>query len=358
LNGGALSLGGANRPLDAPGYGSMDPPEILERDLRLMKAAGMELSRIDHYPVSTELLDWADAHGMLIIAEAGNWQMTPAQMSDPAMRRKYQGQAREMIERDWNHPSVIAWSLGNEFPSQTDEGQAWVRDMRTFTRSLDDTRLITFASNIAARPSIARAEDEASQYVDFVSANIYENHHAALQRIHALFPNKPVYVSEFGIRADAVAGEGERVAYLQRALADFRQCGDWLMGASIWTFNDYASIFPGSNPNGYRPWGLVTPERTLRGMYRAWQDEFSPATVAVKRTATGGIVIAVAARADFPRRALHDYRLRVGKETFIVNSLEPGETRTFQVTPASGGLASRVALESPGGFEVMSMEVK
>lgn len=358
LNGEALSLGGANRPLDAPGYGSMDPPEILERDLRLMKAAGMELSRIDHYPVSTELLDWADAHGMLIIAEAGNWQMTPAQMSDPMMRGKYQSQAREMIERDWNHPSVIAWSLGNEFPSQTEEGQAWVRDMRDFTRSLDDTRLITFASNIAARPSITRAEDEASQYVDFVSANIYENHLAALQRLHALFPGKPVYVSEFGMRADAVADESERVAYLRRAMADFRQCADWLMGASIWTLNDYASIFPGSNPNGYRPWGLVTPERAVRGMYRAWQEEFSPAILAVKRHAAGGLEVTVVAREDFPRRPLHDYRLRVGSEVFMIETLSPGETRTFQAAPGSEGLPTKVTLESPGGFPVMSVDVK
>ncbi|MDD5350734.1 MAG: glycoside hydrolase family 2 TIM barrel-domain containing protein, partial [Chthoniobacteraceae bacterium] len=63
LNGEALSLGGCNRPLDSPGNGSTDPAALLEKDLQMIKSGGMELSRISHYPVSTELLDWADRHG-------------------------------------------------------------------------------------------------------------------------------------------------------------------------------------------------------------------------------------------------------------------------------------------------------
>jgi beta-glucuronidase len=358
LNGEPVSLGGANRPLDNPGLGSIDPPAAIERDLRLMKSAGLELSRITHYPVSPELLDWADRHGMMIIAEAGNWQMTPAQMADPVMREKFRSQMREMVERDWNHPSVVAWSLGNEYPSQTEEGKAWTRDMRDFTRSLDDTRLITFASNIAARPGLEHGEDEASQYVDFVSANIYDHHLEALRRIHALFPHKPVYVSEFGIRADAVADESERIVYLRQAMADFRQCADWIVGASIWTFNDYASLFPGSNPNGYRPWGLVTPERELRGMYRAAQEEFCPAVIDLRPRAGGGTEVVVRARDDFPRYTLRGYRLRVGRQTFTIDSLEPGKEIAFPLTDLTGASVPRIVLEKPNGFEILSKEAR
>ncbi|HEY0653344.1 MAG TPA: glycoside hydrolase family 2 TIM barrel-domain containing protein, partial [Chryseosolibacter sp.] len=118
LNGEPVKMGGCNRPLDHPDYGSLDPQQVLEEDFKLMKRGSMELSRLSHYPVSSELLDQADRRGILIIAEAGNWQMTPAQMSDSSMRRKFENQFREMIERDWNHPSVIAWSVGNEYQSQ------------------------------------------------------------------------------------------------------------------------------------------------------------------------------------------------------------------------------------------------
>lgn len=352
LNGEALSLGGCNRPLDSPGNGSTDPQAVLEKDLRMIKSGGMELSRISHYPVSTELLNWADRHGLLIISEAGNWQLTPAQMSDPAMRANYQKQAREMMERDWNHPSVIAYSLGNEYQSQTDEGKAWTRDMYAFTKSVDASRLVTFASYFVMRPSIKKPEDEASQYVDFISANIYGNHLESLRHIHALYPDKPVYISEFGQRADQVKTEDERVAYLRQAMADFRQC-DFLVGASVWTFNDYESSFPGSNANGYRPWGLVGPDRSPRALYDTWQTEFSPALVTVRPIAAGQFEVSVTARKDFPSYTLRNYQLKSGTEVFAIPVLAPGETAKFTFTPATSTPGKTVELSKPGGFVIL-----
>lgn len=352
LNGEAIALGGCNRPMDSPGNGSLDPEEILQKDLKLMKSAGMELSRIAHYPVSSQLLEWADRHGMLIIAEAGNWQMTPAQMADPMMRKKFQSQMREMIERDWNHPAVIAWSVGNEYQSQTDEGKAWTKDMSAFAKSLDSSRLITFASNVVARPTIKKPEDEASQFVDFVSANIYGGHLESLRRIHALYPDKPVYVSEFGQRTDAVKSEQDRVEYLRRAIEAFRQC-DFLIGASVWTFNDYESLYPGSNANGYRPWGLVSPSREPREMYYAWQKEFSPAVVSMRRMDSGQIEVTVTARKDFPSYTLHNYRLKAGSDVFDISSLPPGASQVFKINAAAESSARFVELEKPGGFVIL-----
>lgn len=303
LNGEPIRMGGCNRPLDYPGHGSMDPQEVLEKDLTLIKSGSMELSRINHYPVSPYLLDWADEHGLLIIEEASNWQMTPKQMADATMRRKFQSQMTEMVERDWNHPSIIAWSVGNEYQSHSPEGQAWTKDMYAFTKSMDPARLITFASMFVFRPIITTAEGEASQYVDFVSANIYGDHLNNLNRIHALYPNKPVYISEFGLRTDNVKSEQDRVNHLKKAMEDFRKC-DFLIGASVWTFNDYQSLFPGSNANGYRPWGLVTPEREPRDMYITWQEEFSPATIDVQKSDSKKLTVTVTARKDFPSYTL------------------------------------------------------
>jgi beta-glucuronidase len=290
---------------------------------------------------------------MLIIAEAGNWQMTPAQMADPVMREKFRGQMREMIERDWNHPSVIAWSMGNEYQSQTDEGKSWTKDMIEFTRSLDASRLVTFASNVVTRPTITRPEDEASHYVDFISANIYGGHLERLERVHALYPDKPIYVSEFGLRADFAKNEEERVTHLRRAMEDFRKC-DYLIGASLWTFNDYESMFPGSNANGYRPWGLVGPDRTPRAMYYAWQEEFSPAVVNVRPNGSGQLEITVTARKDFPRYTLRNYTLKVGGRTLDVPTLAPGESKTFVLEGATDQRDKTIELVKPGGFVMLT----
>ena len=351
LNGEPIRMGGCNRPLDYPGYGSLDPEDILVKDLALIKNGCMELSRISHYPVSEALLNWADKNGLLIIAEAGNWQMTPKQMTDPLMRAKFQSQLTEMVERDWNHPSVIAWSMGNEFQSQTDEGKSWVKDMSAFTKKMDASRLITFASMMVGRDIIKKPEDEASQYVDFISTNIYGNHLKMLQHIHELYPSKPVFVSEFGLRTDGVKSEEDRVLHLQKAMLDFRKC-DFLIGASVWTFNDYQSRFPGTNANGYRPWGLVSPQREIRGMYTAWQEEFAPATIELLQRKDQKAVIKVTARADFPSYVLRDYQISVAGKPVALNVLKPGESQQVSINEVNGNI--EVSLVKPGGFVVLT----
>lgn len=355
LNGEPVRMGGCNRPLDYPGFGSIDPPQVLQQDLTLIKNGSMELSRLSHYPVSEALLDWADKNGMLLIGEAGNWQMTPSQMADPRMRAKFESQFREMIERDWNHPSVIAWSVGNEYQSQTDEGKAWTRDMANFARNLDPSRLVTFASMIVFRESIKSAQDEASQYVDFVSANIYGNQLENLQRIHKLYPDKPVYVSEFGWRADQVKTEEDREKQLLRAVEDFRKL-EYVIGASVWTFNDYKSIFPGTNVNGYRPWGLVSPERELRGMYHLWQKEFSPALMDVTRNGTT-LLVTVTARKDFPSYVLRNYSVRAGNRNYPLGILKPGESVKVSVPDDGQGQLKQIELLKPGNFVILRQDI-
>jgi beta-glucuronidase len=355
LNGEPIRMGGCNRPLDFPGHGSMDPEAVLEKDLTLIKNGSMELSRISHYPVSPALLDWADRHGLLIIGEAGNWQMTPQQMSDPTMRKKFQAQMREMVERDWNHPSVIAWSVGNEYPSNTDAGKAWTKDMYAYTKSIDPTRLVTFASMFVFRDIIKKPEDEASQYVDFVSANIYGGHLKLLQHVHELYPDKPIYISEFGLRTDGVKSEEERVEHLKKAVEDFRKC-DYLIGASVWTFNDYESSFPGTNANGYRPWGLVSPERELRGMYLTWQEEFSPAVVTASRKGNN-ITVQVTARKDFPSYTLRKYKLIVSGKEYGIDILKPGEQKSFDIPVSSANEDVMLELQKPGGFVIFKKSV-
>lgn len=354
LNGEPIKMGGANRPLDHPDYGSMDPSSVLDKDLTLMKSGCMEMSRINHYPVPEYMLDWADRNGLLFIEEAGNWQMTPKQMSDTMMRRKWQSQMREMVERDWNHPCIFAWSMGNEFQSQTEEGKSWVKDMSAFTRAMDSTRYITFASMIVFHDYIKRREDEASQYVDFISANIYGDHLKNIRHIHEVYPDKAIFLSEFGLRADQVKDEGQRVTHLADAMAAFRQC-DYVIGTCVWTFQDYRSRFPGSNPNGYRPWGLVTPQREPRGMYTAWQTEFSPATIEVAPGAAGPgqgkLTLRVTARKDFPSYTLRDYTISYNGRSVPLHTLRPGESQELVIDAGAG---TKVSLVKPGGFVILT----
>ncbi|SCC25674.1 beta-glucuronidase [Chitinophaga costaii] len=357
LNGHPIKMGGANRPLDYPGLGSMEPDSVIAKDMGLMKAAGMEFSRFCHYPVSENTLNWMDEHGMLIIEEAGNWQLAPAQMADPAIRKTYAQQLREMITRDWNHPCIIAWSVGNEFHSYRPEGIQWVKDMKAFAQALDSPRLVTFASRFVSSPRLVnKPEDEASNYVDFISANIYGNYAAQLEHVHAIYPNKPVFVSEFGIRTDKVKSEAHRIAHVKEAMEAFRQA-DYVIGACLWTFNDYLSRFPGTDANGYRPWGAVDPNRNKRGLYDYLQEAFAPLVITQAGWKQQALVVQVSARNDFPLYPTEGYKLQYNGSEVTIPALQPGEQATVTL-PATASPQALLTLIRPGGFVIHSEKIQ
>jgi beta-glucuronidase len=357
LNGQPIRLAGGNRVVDYPGLGSLEPDWLVEKDFRLMKEAGMEFHRLTHYTPSETFYDLADRYGMLIIAEPGNWQLTPTQMANDTIRRKFQQQFREMMERDWNHPSVIAYSVGNEYLSETPSGQRWTKDMMVFGRTLDPTRLYTFASmRLNILP--AKPEDEATQYCDFVSTNTYGNHAKVFDHIHALYPDKPILISEWGTRADNANGEAGQVAHFESIMAEVRR-RYYIVGASWWSYNDYQSRHAGTNPNGYRPWGLVGPERAQRLLYAAHRREMSPVTLEKISYQAGGqgqhqLVVRVKARNDFPAYAIKKYVLKTEGKTVVIPDLQPGQSMEMKVYVR--GFEKNITLEvqKPTGFSVIT----
>ncbi|QIP12166.1 beta-galactosidase [Spirosoma aureum] len=360
LNGQPIKVAGGNRVVDYPGLGSMEPDWLIEKDLRLMKEAGMEFHRLTHYTPSEAVYDWADRNGMLIISEAGNWQLTPKQMANDTIRRKFQQQFREMAERDWNHPSVIAYSVGNEYLSETPSGQSWTKDMIAFARTLDATRLYTFASmrlNILPK----KPEDEASQYCDFVSTNSYGNHAKVLDHIHQLYPDKPILISEWGRRADTEMGDAGQIADVEQVVREIRK-RPYVIGASWWSFNDYQSRHQGTNPNGYRPWGLVGPERAKRPMYATYQREMAPVTVE-KTSWTPGpegvhtLTIRITARNDFPAYTLQGYQLKANDDSLTIPTLQPGQSVDLVVPVRGFDKTLSVTILKPTGFSILTQTI-
>jgi beta-glucuronidase len=274
LNGKPVHLFGANRVSEDPVEGLRESDAIVNRDMSDMLADNMRMMRIAHYPQAPALLDYADSHGMLIIAEAGNWNLGAWQMADPEVRKVWQAQMKEMMQQDWNHPSVIAWSVGNEFESATPPGITWVRDMRAYTLDIDATRLITFASRFTGYPEVKTGREEASQYSDFVSVNIYGNYAARLDRVHELWPNKPVFVTEFGRMGEPGLHDPLRIADITEGVTAMK-ARPWVIGGSLWTWADYRSLHKGTPADGIRRWGTVTFDRQHRDSWQAVQQLFA-----------------------------------------------------------------------------------
>ena len=373
LNGEPIRMGGGNRHSDHPRFGSIDPAEVVEEDLARMKRANMDLMRLSHYPVAGRILEWADRHGLLIIEEGLNWQLSDEQMESPEIRRNFQAQMREMIESHWNHPSVIGWSVGNEYVSYSPAGMRWTKDMVEWTRSLDPSRLVTFASNHAFSDRFTRGDEEGSHFVDLVCVNLYEQFARRLDLVHARWPGKPILVTEYGFRADTQPDEAARGAAHRAVIAAIRE-RPHVVGAAVWTFNDYRSRHPpGTDPTGHRQWGVVDVERRPKPTYHLLADEYSPAVIQAASVAPGGgdVSATIVARSDFPSYVLREYVVQVewldsaarvaGSSTLPLPVLRPGESFPLRIARPTGAergnAVVRIRVMRPTGFITTALDI-
>ncbi len=122
LNGKPVLLNGACIHSDDGLLGAMafDAAEV--RKVRLMKEAGFNLIRTSHNPPSRALLDACDALGMMVIDESFDGWRTAKTTYDYStlIDSCYHEDITAMVKRDRNHPSVIAWSIGNEVMERKD----------------------------------------------------------------------------------------------------------------------------------------------------------------------------------------------------------------------------------------------
>lgn len=142
INNQPVKLRGVNRHDHHPRTGHYVDAETTELDIKLMKQANINMLRTSHYPDSPILYELCDRYGLYVMDEAcqesHGFGLRNRQMgNDPQWMKAHVDRAESLVKRDFNHPSVLFWSLGNE-------GGAGVnmRAMRNKVDELDSTRLV------------------------------------------------------------------------------------------------------------------------------------------------------------------------------------------------------------------------
>lgn len=182
-----------NKPIHLKGFGKHEDfnvlgkainESIIKRDFELMKWIGANCFRTSHYPYAEEWYQYADKYGFLIIDEVPAVGMsrqvvnissnkdTPffADLMISDLKKVHKKEIQEMITRDKNHPSVIAWSLFNEPETTYAEAKKYFADIFAFAKKLDpQNRPLTGALEAHSQPDV----DEVAQLCDFVSLNRY-----------------------------------------------------------------------------------------------------------------------------------------------------------------------------------------
>lgn len=137
LNGKNIKLKGSNMHQDHAGVGTAIPDELQEFRVKKLMEMGNNAIRTSHNPPTPELLDICDRLGVLVLDE--NRLM--------GINSEHYDLLKRLIERDHNHPSVIAWSLGNEEWAIESNilGERITKTMQTYAQTLDSSRRFTVA---------------------------------------------------------------------------------------------------------------------------------------------------------------------------------------------------------------------
>lgn len=122
-----------------------------ERRVELMKESGFNALRISHNPASRALLDACDRVGMLVMDEAfDSWHMSKnAYDYSIIFNENWEEDVTKIVDKDYNHPSVILYSIGNEIPDTgNEEGAECSRKIAEKFRQLDPGRYIINSINM------------------------------------------------------------------------------------------------------------------------------------------------------------------------------------------------------------------
>jgi beta-glucuronidase len=296
LNGEPVQLRGFGMHEDAALRGKGHDDARMVRDFALLKWVGANSFRTSHYPYAEEVLDYADRQGVLVVDEAPavGLHLSLGHMGDPGAQTfaadaiGEQAQAAhlaaigELIGRDRNHPSVIAWSIANEPDTAEPAARDYFAPLVSAARELDSSRPVCFANVATAPPDL----DVVTDLFDLVCLNRYYGWYVDTGDLAAAERNleselrawarlgKPILVSEFG--ADALPGlhalpptiwsEEYQHALIAMSLRVFRRVPE-VIGEHVWNFADFATAQAVHRPGGNHK-GVFTRDRQPKAV--AW----------------------------------------------------------------------------------------
>ena len=298
LNGKAVYLRGFGKHEDADIRGRGLDLATVKRDYELMKWIGANCFRTSHYPYAEELYQMADEEGFLVIDEVpavGFMESTMNFLSasqgngkkvgwfeketTPQLLENHKAALIDMINRDKNHASVIAWSILNE-PQCTSEGtEAYFKTLFDLAHEIDpQKRPRTYAIVMMSLPNNSKGQ----QFADFISLNRYYGWYvmggmnivdaeAAFRREmdgwSMALHGRPMIFTEYG--ADTMPSEHKLPSvmwsqeyqneYLDMNHAVFDSY-DFVKGELVWNFADFQTTEGIMRVNGNKK-GIFTRQR-------------------------------------------------------------------------------------------------
>ena len=241
LNGEYVRLCGTEwMPGSNPEYGMAEPAEYLEKMLLCLKESNCVFTRF-HWQQDDAVYDWCDRHGMLVQEEVPFWGPDP-EIPGEDQWNAFQMQIAETVEAHRNHPSIIAWGVGNELKAQSPATIQYIKDAVALSHSLDPDRPASYVSNTFH----IDGRQDGTIFGDMMMINDYIgtwtgplDQHDELKKMIRCNPGKPLIPSEFGLCEPFwKGGDARRTQIFLEKMNAYREYPE-IAGTINFCLNDY-----------------------------------------------------------------------------------------------------------------------
>lgn len=280
INGTKLKINGTCNHHDLGALGAAVNTRAMEKRLQMLKDMGVNALRTSHNPPAPELLDIADRLGLMVMDEAFDCWYAGKNTYDYGrfFNQWFDRDIQDLVARDRNHPSVIAWSIGNEVPQAGDK--AVVQKLIASVHAKDNTR-----PTIQAYAAFVNTND-ITGLEDLVGINYapdrYDSVHksnpsykmlasesSSALRSRGIYNNNNNQQSSYD---DAWAGWGAS------AEASWKNVNtrEWIAGEFIWTGFDYIgepTPFTWPSKNSY--FGAIDTANFPKDIYYFYQSKWN-----------------------------------------------------------------------------------
>ncbi len=240
LNGKRVLLRGTHRHEEHAGVGAAMSNKQHRADIELIKEMGANFVRLAHYPQDPEIYKACDELGILV------WDELPwcrGGVGNNTWKTNTKNMLTEIINQNYNHPSIVIWSLGNEMywlpdfenGDATDKMKSFLTDINNLSHKLDPTR-----------KTAIRKYYEGANIVDVFSPSIWSGWYSGSYKSYQKAINKykkeykSFFHAEYGGSShlgrhteNPITGEGKiqsdgwEEAIVQTDVANIAQIGDW-----------------------------------------------------------------------------------------------------------------------------------
>ena len=288
LNGKPYPLHGVSRHHDRQGVGNALTSAMMAEDMAIIREMGANAVRLAHYQHDQHVYDLCDELGLVAWAE-----IPYISEHMPRASANAYAQMQELIAQNRHHPAIVCWALSNEITASGYSQDLYDTHVRLndLCHRMDSTRPTAMACAF-----MLPMDNPLLNVPDVLGYNLYfgwylgtmDQNDEFFDKFHALHPDKPVALTEYG--ADAVlswqTGRPERGDYTEQYQAVYHEHllkmlekRPYLWGGFVWNMFDFAADARNEGGcAGVNHKGLVTFDRQIRKdafyLYKAaWSQE-------------------------------------------------------------------------------------